>query len=201
MLPAFKVYNVGSNRTLCNIGRYFIAKRPYNQAPSHSGPRVNEMIDAPEIRVVGADGEMVGVLSVAEGIELAEEVGLDLVEIAPNSDPPVCKVLDYGKYKYEEQKRRNEARKKQKTIEVKEIKMRPGIDTHDYEVKMKAARKFLGNGDKVKVTIRFRGREMAHQQLGMDVLNRVKDGLAEIAKLEQFPKMEGRMMTMVMSAK
>jgi len=159
------------------------------------------MIDAPEIRVVGADGEMVGVLSVAEGIELAEDAGLDLVEIAPNSDPPVCKVLDYGKFKYEEQKRRNEARKKQKTIEVKEIKMRPGIDTHDYEVKMKAARKFLGNGDKVKVTIRFRGREMAHQQLGMDVLNRVKDGLAEIAKLEQFPKMEGRMMTMVMSAK
>ncbi|MBT7485906.1 MAG: translation initiation factor IF-3, partial [Rhodospirillales bacterium] len=109
------------------------------------------MIDAPEIRVVGADGEMVGVLTVAEGIELADEFGLDLVEIAPNSDPPVCKVLDYGKYKYEEQKRRNEARKKQKTIEVKEIKMRPGIDTHDYETKMKAARKFLNNGDKVKV--------------------------------------------------
>jgi translation initiation factor IF-3 len=159
------------------------------------------MIDAPEIRVVGADGEMVGVLTVAEGIELAEEVGLDLVEIAPNSDPPVCKVLDYGKYKYEEQKRRNEARKKQKTIEVKEIKMRPGIDTHDYEVKMKAARKFLNNGDKVKVTIRFRGREMAHQELGMKVLDRVRDGLEEMAKLEQFPKMEGRMMTMVVGPK
>jgi translation initiation factor IF-3 len=159
------------------------------------------MIDAPEIRVVGADGEMVGVLSVAEGIDLAEEAGLDLVEIAPNSDPPVCKVLDYGKYKYEEQKRRNEARKKQKTIEVKEIKMRPGIDTHDYETKMKAARKFLGNGDKVKFTIRFRGREMAHQQLGMDVLNRVKDDLEELVKLEQFPKMEGRMMTMVVAPK
>ena len=159
------------------------------------------MIDAPEIRVVGADGEMVGVLSVAEGIDLAEDAGLDLVEIAPNSDPPVCKVLDYGKYKYEEQKRRNEARKKQKTIEVKEIKMRPGIDTHDYETKMKAARKFLGNGDKVKFTIRFRGREMAHQQLGMDVLNRVKDDLEELVKLEQFPKMEGRMMTMVVAPK
>jgi translation initiation factor IF-3 len=159
------------------------------------------MIDAPEIRVVGADGEMVGVLSVAEGIELAEDAGLDLVEIAPNSDPPVCKVLDYGKFKYEEQKRRNEARKKQKTIEVKEIKMRPGIDTHDYEVKMKAARKFLGNGDKVKFTIRFRGREMAHQQLGMDVLNRVRVGLEELVKLEQFPKMEGRMMTMVVAPK
>jgi len=159
------------------------------------------MIDAPEIRVVGADGEMVGVLTVAEGIELAEEVGLDLVEIAPNSDPPVCKVLDYGKYKYEEQKRRNEARKQQKTIEVKEIKMRPGIDTHDYEVKKKAARKFLNNGDKVKVTIRFRGREMAHQELGMKVLDRVRDGLEEMAKLEQFPKMEGRMMTMVVGPK
>jgi translation initiation factor IF-3 len=159
------------------------------------------MIDAPEVRVVGADGEMVGVLTVAEGIELADEVGLDLVEIAPNSDPPVCKVLDYGKYKYEEQKRRNEARKKQKTIEVKEIKMRPGIDTHDYEVKMKAARKFLNNGDKVKVTIRFRGREMAHQELGMKVLDRVREGLEEMAKLEQFPKMEGRMMTMVVAPK
>jgi translation initiation factor IF-3 len=159
------------------------------------------MIDAPEIRVVGADGEMVGVLTVAEGIELAEDFGLDLVEIAPNSDPPVCKVLDYGKYKYEEQKRRNEARKKQKTIEVKEIKMRPGIDTHDYETKMKAARKFLNNGDKVKVTIRFRGREMAHQELGMKVLDRVREGLEEMAKLEQFPKMEGRMMTMVVAPK
>jgi translation initiation factor IF-3 len=159
------------------------------------------MIDAPEIRVVGADGEMVGVLTVAEGIELADEFGLDLVEIAPNSDPPVCKVLDYGKYKYEEQKRRNEARKKQKTIEVKEIKMRPGIDTHDYETKMKAARKFLNNGDKVKVTIRFRGREMAHQELGMKVLDRVREGLEEMAKLEQFPKMEGRMMTMVVAPK
>ena len=159
------------------------------------------MIDAPEIRVVGADGEMVGVLTVAEGIKLADEFGLDLVEIAPNSDPPVCKVLDYGKYKYEEQKRRNEARKKQKTIEVKEIKMRPGIDTHDYETKMKAARKFLNNGDKVKVTIRFRGREMAHQELGMKVLDRVREGLEEMAKLEQFPKMEGRMMTMVVAPK
>ena len=123
------------------------------------------------------------------------------MEIAPNSDPPVCKVLDYGKYKYEEQKRRNEARKKQKTIEVKEIKMRPGIDTHDYETKMKAARKFLNNGDKVKVTIRFRGREMAHQELGMKVLDRVREGLEEMAKLEQFPKMEGRMMTMVVAPK
>ena len=116
---------------------------------------------------------MVGVLSVAEGIELAVESGLDLVEVSPNADPPVCKVLDYGKYKYEEQKKRNEARKKQKVIEVKEIKMRPGIDIHDYEVKMRNANRFLGNGDKVKFTIRFRGREMAHQGLGMDVLKTI----------------------------
>jgi len=157
------------------------------------------MIDAPEIRVVGADGEMVGVLTVAEGIELADEFGLDLVEIAPNSDPPVCKVLDYGKYKYEEQKRRNEARKKQKTIEVKEIKMRPGIETHDYDVKMRSMKRFLEDGDKVKVTLRFRGRELAHQDLGMKVLYRVRDDLEEEAKVEQYPRMEGRQMVMVIA--
>ncbi|TCS60663.1 translation initiation factor 3 (bIF-3) [Varunaivibrio sulfuroxidans] len=124
-----------------------------------------------------------------------------MVEISPNAEPPVCKVLDYGKFKYEEQKKRNEAKKKQKVIEVKEIKMRPGIDIHDYEVKMRNARRFLDNGDKVKVTLRFRGREMAHQNLGMDVLNRVRDELGEITKVEQFPKMEGRMMVMVLAPK
>lgn len=124
-----------------------------------------------------------------------------MVEISPNAEPPVCKVLDYGKFKYEEQKKRNEAKKKQKVIEVKEIKMRPGIDIHDYEVKMRNARRFLDNGDKVKVTLRFRGREMAHQNLGMDVLNRVRDELGELTKVEQFPKMEGRMMVMVLAPK
>ncbi len=157
------------------------------------------MIDAPEIRVVDADGEMVGILSVEEGIDLAYEAGLDLVEISPNAEPPVCKVLDYGKYKYEEQKRKNEARKKQKTIDVKEIKMRPGIDEHDYQVKLRSMLRFLEDGDKVKVTIRFRGRELVHNELGMKVLDRVRDETEELAKVEAFPRLEGRMMTMVLA--
>ncbi len=130
---------------------------------------------------------------------MAVEVGLDLVEVSPNADPPVCKILDYGKYKYEAQKKANEARKKQKVIEVKEIKMRPGIDDHDYEVKMKAVRRFLDDGDKVKMTIRFRGREMAHQDLGLKVLERVREEVDEIAKVEQHPRPEGRLMTMVIA--
>ena len=134
-------------------------------------------------------------------MEKAADFGLDLVEVQPNAEPPVCKILDYGKYKYEAQKRANEARKKQKTIEVKEIKFRPNIDEHDYQVKMRNVNKFLTGGDKVKVTLRFRGREMAHQNLGMDVLNRVKDETAEIAKVEAMPKMEGRQMIMVIAPK
>ncbi|MGB0684156.1 MAG: translation initiation factor IF-3 [Magnetovibrionaceae bacterium] len=177
-----------------------MARRPTNQTPPRqSGPRVNDMIDVPKVRVVDADGSMVGVVSVKEGIELAFEAGLDLVEVSPNADPPVCKILDYGKYKYEEQKKKNEARKKQKVIEVKEIKMRPNIDTHDYEVKMKSVRRFLDDGDKVKLTIRFRGRELAHQELGMQVLTKVREEIDEIAKVEQFPRMEGRLMVMVVA--
>lgn len=129
---------------------------------------------------------------------MAADFGLDLVEVSPNAEPPVCKILDYGKYKYEEQKKKNEAKKKQKVVSVKEIKLRPGIDVHDYEVKMKAARKFLDSGDKVKVTIRFRGREMAHQELGLQVLIKMRDQLEDLAKVEQMPKSEGRMMTMVL---
>jgi translation initiation factor IF-3 len=144
---------------------------------------------------------MLGVVSRNEALEKAAEAGLDLVEIAGNADPPVCKILDYGKYKYEEQKKKNEARKKQKVIEVKEIKLRPGIDDHDYDVKMRAMKSFIDEGDKVKITMRFRGRELAHQDLGMNVLMRVKGDLDEIAKVEQFPKMEGKQMTMVMSPK
>lgn len=151
------------------------------------------------VRLVDADGEMAGVVELAEARERADEVGLDLVEISPNADPPVCKILDYGKFKYDAQKRANEARKKQKTFEVKEIKMRPNIDQHDYDVKMRSVTKFLGDGDKVKVTLRFRGREMAHQERGMDVLMRVCDELEEIGKVEQFPRLEGRQMTMVMA--
>ena len=165
------------------------------------GPRVNEQIEAEKIRVVNADGEMVGVISKEEGIEIAFEAGLDLVEVSPNADPPVCKVLDYGKFKYEAQKKANEARKKQKVIDVKEIKMRPGIDQHDYEVKMRAMRRFFDEGDKVKVTLRFRGREFAHQDLGMKVLHRVKDDLEDEAKVESMPRMEGRQMVMLMSPK
>ena len=151
--------------------------------------------------MIEADGDNVGVVPVTHAMQRAEESGLDLVEISPNSDPPVCKIMDFGKYKYETQKRRNEARKKQKTIDVKEIKMRPNIDVHDYDVKMRSIVKFIGEGDKVKVTMRFRGREMAHQDLGMKVLERVRDDLGESAKVEQFPKMEGRQMTMVMVPK
>ncbi len=165
------------------------------------GPRVNEQIEAIKVRVVNADGEMVGVISKEEGIEIAFEAGLDLVEVSPNADPPVCKVLDYGKYKYEAQKKANEARKKQKVIDVKEIKMRPGIDEHDYQVKMRSVRRFLDEGDKVKMTIRFRGREMAHQELGMKVLDRVREDVDELAKVEQFAKSEGRLMTMVIAPK
>ena len=144
---------------------------------------------------------MVGVVSKEEGLEIALNAGFDLVEISPNADPPVCKVLDYGKYKYEAQKKANEARKKQKVIEVKEIKMRPGIDEHDYQVKMRSVQRFIGDGDKVKMTMRFRGREMAHQELGKKVLDRVRDDVDEVAKVEQFPKSEGRLMTMVIAPK
>lgn len=141
---------------------------------------------------------MVGVVSHKDALERAYSTGLDLVEVSPNADPPVCKILDYGKYKFEEQKKRAEIRKKQKVIEIKEIQLRPGIDKHDFEVKMRSARKFIEEGDKLKVTLRFRGRELSHQELGMDVLNRVKDSLQDIAKVEQFPKLEGKRMIMVM---
>jgi translation initiation factor IF-3 len=144
---------------------------------------------------------MIGIVSRDEALDMAADARLDLVEIAPNADPPVCKILDFGKYKYEEQKKKNEARKKQKVIEVKEIKLRPSIDDHDYDVKMRSVFKFIGEGDKVKVTMRFRGRELAHQEIGMNVLMRVKGDLDEIAKVEQFPRMEGRQLTMVVSPK
>lgn len=162
---------------------------------------MNEDIDVDNVRLIDADGSQVGVVSIAEAQEMADEAGLDLVEISPHADPPVCKVLDYGKYKYEAQKKANEARKKQKIIEVKEIKMRPGIEEHDYQVKMRSVRKFIGNGDKVKMTIRFRGREMAHQELGLRVLDRVRENLDEEVKVEQFPRTEGRLITMVVAPK
>ncbi|MBS41009.1 MAG: translation initiation factor IF-3 [Rhodospirillales bacterium] len=166
--------------------------------PQKDERRINDLIEAAEVRLIGPDGEVLGVVPTKEALAKAEDLDLDLVEMASNASPPVCKILDYGKLKYEDQKRKAEARKKQKTIDVKEIKMRPGIDTHDYDVKMRAMHRFLDDGDKVKVTLRFRGREMAHQDLGMNVLNRVKDDLEPLAKIEQYPRMEGRQMVMVL---
>jgi translation initiation factor IF-3 len=167
--------------------------------PKSDGPRVNKEIDARTIRLVGAEGEMIGVVSLREGLIMAEEAGLDLVEVSPNADPPVCKILDFGKFKYESQKKKAEARKKQRVIEVKEVKLRPNIDDNDYNVKMRNMRKFLEEGDKVKVTLRFRGRELAHQELGFKVLERVRTDLDETGKVEQLPKMEGRQMVMVIA--
>jgi translation initiation factor IF-3 len=171
------------------------------QPPVRKGPRINQQIEVDQIRLVDADGEMVGIVSRDEGLDMALEVGLDLVEVSPAAEPPVCKILDYGKFKYAEQKKRNEARKKQRVIDVKEIKMRPGIDVHDYEVKMRNVHRFLADGDKVKLTIRFRGRELAHQELGYKVLERVQEDTAEVAKVEAMPKMEGRQMVMVIAPK
>ena len=167
--------------------------------PSKDGPRVNENIDVPEVRLIGADGENIGVVSVQQAIQHSEEVGLDLVEISPNASPPVGKILDLGKFKYELQKKRNEAKKKQKVIDVKEIKLRPNIEDHDYEVKMRSMHRFLVDGDKVKITMRFRGREMNHQEIGINLLKRVVDDTEKVAKIEQEAKMEGRQLVMVMA--
>ena len=153
----------------------------------------------PKVRVIDENGDNLGILLTAEAIEQAAEAGLDLVEVSPNADPPVCKFLDVGKYKYEAQKKANLARKSQKTQEIKEIKMRPNIDDHDYGVKMRKIHEFIGEGDKVKVTLRFRGRELAHGELGMQLLQRVQTDTGEIAKVEQHPRMEGRQMLMVLS--
>ncbi|WP_425597721.1 translation initiation factor IF-3 [Thalassorhabdomicrobium marinisediminis] len=158
---------------------------------------MNDRIRAPEIRLIGADGENVGVVSPARAMAMAEDAGLDLVEISPNASPPVCKIMDYGKFKYETQKREAEARKKQKIIDVKEVKFRPNTDENDYQVKMRNVVKFLEHGDKVKVTLRFRGREMAHQNLGRELLERVAEDTKELGKVENFPKMEGRQMVMM----
>ena len=166
--------------------------------PVKEGPKANEQIEAAEVRLIDAEGGQVGVVGISEAISMAVDSGLDLVEVSPNVSPPVCKILDLGKYKYEAQKKKSEARKKQKIIELKEIKFRPNIEQHDYDVKMRAMRRFLDEGDKVKVTLRFRGREMVHQHLGMNVLKRVRDEMDEAAKVEQMPQLEGRQMTMIL---
>ncbi|MEX6724530.1 translation initiation factor IF-3 [Parapedomonas caeni] len=177
------------------------SRRPLAPPPPLTGPAYNEFIKAPRIRVIDQNGENLGVMYTREARDLAAEVGLDLVEISPNADPPVCKILDLGKFKYENQKKAAAARKSQKTQEVKEIKMRPGIDQHDYETKMKAIQRFIEDGDKVKITLRFRGREMAHNQLGMRLMERVQADSVEYAKVEQHPRMEGRQMLMVIAPK
>ena len=160
---------------------------------------MNEDIGVPQVLLIDHEGEKRGVVKTEDALKIAVDAGLDLVEVSPNTQPPVCKILDYGKYKYQQQKKKAEAKKKQKVVEIKEIKMRPNIDDHDYGVKLKAMKRFFEEGDKVKVTLRFRGREMAHQNRGSDLLRRVQDDFEEIAKVEQFPKMEGRQIIMVMA--
>jgi translation initiation factor IF-3 len=167
--------------------------------PTRDGPRVNEEIRVPQVRLIDQDGEMQGVMSAREALMRAQAVGLDLLEISPNADPPVAKILDFGKFKYEQQKKKNEAKKKQKVIEIKEIKVRPNIDENDYQVKMRAMKSFIGEGDKVKVTLRFRGREMAHQEIGVRVLERIRSEMDQMSKVEQMPRMENRQMVMVLT--
>ncbi|MFZ9893940.1 MAG: translation initiation factor IF-3 [Burkholderiaceae bacterium] len=163
--------------------------------------RINAEINAPQIRLVGVDNEALGIVQVAEALKMADEAEVDLVEIAPQADPPVCKLMDYGKFKYQEQKRAHDARLKQKVIQVKEVKFRPGTDDNDYQVKVRNVVRFLEEGDKVKITLRFRGREMAHQEYGVRMLERLRMDLDEQAVVEQMPKLEGRQMVMVISPK
>jgi translation initiation factor IF-3 len=167
--------------------------------PEKGGPRINKDIRVREVQLIDAEGQNRGVTEITEALALAEEAGFDLVEIVPNATPPVCKILDYGKFRFNEQKKAAEARKRQKIVEVKEIKLRPGIDEHDYDVKMKAIRRFFIEGDKVKITLRFRGREMAHQDIGYRLLEKVKAETMQIAKVEAEPSMEGRQMIMVLA--
>ena len=167
--------------------------------PTRDGPRVNEEIRALQVRLIDQDGEMQGVMSARDALLRAYSVGLDLLEISPNADPPVAKILDFGKFKYEQQKKKNEAKKKQKVIEIKEVKVRPNIDENDYQTKLRAMKSFIEEGDKVKVTLRFRGREMAHQDIGVRVLERIRTEMDPVTKVEQMPRMENRQMIMVLT--
>ena len=179
----------------------YIVTETTQASPTREGPRANGEITAKEVRLIGADGENVGVVSVREAVRLANEAGLDLIEISPNAVPPVCKILDLGKYRYELQKKKAEARKNQKVVEIKEVKLSPNIDTHDYEVKLRNAQRFISDGNKVKFSLRFRGRAMAYLQQGQDVMNRVVADSEAYAKVEQAAKLEGKQMTMVLSPK
>jgi translation initiation factor IF-3 len=191
----------GAARIVATTEEIFAIRRPM-RAPlpvQKDGPRINEEINVREVQLIDHEGHNRGVVPIQQALEAATTATLDLVEIAPNSTPPVVKVMDYGKYKYQEQKKAAEARKKQKIVEIKEIKFRPMIDDHDYDVKMRSMKRFFEEGDKVKVTLRFRGREMAHQELGTKLLDRVRDDLTKLAKVEQEPKFEGRQMIMVLA--
>lgn len=168
------------------------------RAKKDVGPRTNEQIAASQVRVISSTGAQLGIISIREALNYAEDEGYDLVEVSPDAKPPVCKIIDYGKLKYKEQKSKKEAKKKQKTIEVKEIKMRPGIDTHDYQVKVKALKKFISGGNKVKVSMRFRGREMEHQNLGLDLLKKLTEEVSEYAKVEVPPKSEGKQIMIIL---
>jgi translation initiation factor IF-3 len=191
----------GATGSLQQLEEMATIRRPIKPASpvQRDGPRLNEEIRVREVHLIDKDGTNRGNVPLAEALRLAQEAGLDLVEISPNANPPVCKLLDYGKYKYQEQKKAAEARKKQKVVEVKEIKFRPMIDDHDYQVKMRSMKRFFEEGDKVKVTLRFRGRELVHQELGVKLLERVKDDTMKIAKIEMEPRFEGRQMVMVLA--
>ncbi|MBE6443120.1 MAG: translation initiation factor IF-3 [Alphaproteobacteria bacterium] len=175
--------------------------REYNNAPvrEEDGPRINEEIRVREVRLIDETGENRGVVSIQEALQIADDAGLDLIEISPQATPPVCKVLDYGKYKYEMQKRKAEAKKNQKVVEIKELKLRPMIETHDYEVKIKQAKKFLSEGNKVKFTMRYKGREMSANNLGKEILDRIVEDLEGLIKVDQAPKLEGKQMMMIVS--
>ncbi len=196
IIPAGSAFELASS----TLEELATIRRPFRAPPpTKEGPRTNQEIRVREVQLIDHEGSNRGIVPTEEAMDIAMEAGLDLVEIQPNAQPPVCKILDYGRYKYQAQKKAAETRKKQKTVEIKEIKMRPNIDTHDYEVKMKNMLRFFNDGDKVKVTLRFRGREMAHQDLGMKLLHKVRDETAEIAKVESHPKLEGRQMVMVLA--
>ena len=182
-------------------GDFYIARPPMTAPPSKDGPRVNDAIKSQTVRLIDAEGEQVGVVHIREALEMAEQAGLDLVEISPNAEPPVCKILDFGKFKYESQKRKAEQKKKQKVIEIKEIKLRPNIDDNDYDVKMRALRRFIEEGNKVKVTIMFRGRELSHQDLGRNVLLKVAAELKDLVTIERDAKLEGKNMIMILAPK
>ncbi|MBA4117357.1 MAG: translation initiation factor IF-3 [Candidatus Puniceispirillum sp.] len=169
--------------------------------PTQDGPRVNEQIRSPKIRLIDENGDMVGVVTPREGMERARSLGLDLVEISPGAEPPVCKILDYGRFKYDAQKKKAAAKKNQKIVEIKEVKLRPGIGEHDYQVKLRSIQRFINEGDRVKITMRFRGREITHQELGLKVLDRVSADVSEIAKVDQAPRLEGKQILMQLSPK